>query len=89
MDKKALFSAAEIDPNIATIDLHASHNIEDAIDQLEKELYFYYQDGAKYCQVVYGGGTGRLRKAVHKELEKNPMIDDFKEVHGGACVVLF
>lgn len=88
-DKEALFSAAELDQNRPIIDLHSSKTIEQAIDQLEQELFFYYQDGAKYCEVIYGGGTGKLKESVLDELEDNPMIEDFKNLHAGSCVVLF
>jgi dsDNA-specific endonuclease/ATPase MutS2 len=88
-NKEALFSAAELDQNRPAIDLHSSKTIEKAIDQLEQELFFYYQDGVKYCEVIYGGGTGKLKEAVLDELEDNPMIEDFRELHAGSCVVLF
>ncbi len=89
MDKEALFSAAEMDKNCPEIDLHSSQSKSEAIDQLERELYFYYQDGADYCEVIYGGGTGRLKEVVLNEIEDNPMIKDFKKKHGGSCIVLF
>ena len=89
MGKEALFSAAEMDENCPEIDLHSSQSIPEAIDQLERELYFYYQDGADYCEVIYGGGTGDLKEAVLKELDENPMVKEFKKKHGGSCIVLF
>ncbi|MFB6225966.1 MAG: Smr/MutS family protein [Candidatus Paceibacteria bacterium] len=88
-NNSSLFSAAEMDDNCPTIDLHSSQSIPEAIDQLERELYFYYDDGAEYCEVIYGGGTGALKKKVLEELEDNPMIEDLKRKCGGSCVVLF
>lgn len=80
------FFAAGLDTKIATIDLHSSDNVAEALEQLERELFFYRDKN--YCRVVYGVGEGILRKAVLEALEKNPMVGETKE-EGGACLVLF
>lgn len=84
------FFAAEIDTSIASIDLHRSLTLSDALDQLEKELFFLSQHGERYCTVIHGIGTGRLAAAVHERLEKHPLVVGWQESEqGGRCLVLF
>lgn len=83
------FFAAEIDSSIASIDLHGNTNIVDALEQLEKELFFLSQQGERYCTVIHGIGTGRLAAVVHEKLEKHPLVVGWKESEqGGRCLVL-
>lgn len=84
------FFAAQIDHHITRIDLHGNHTIPDALEQLEKELFWVFNKGVKYCEVVHGIGTGKLAEAVHATLHKNPLVVAFQESeHGGSCFVLF
>ena len=86
---KDKFFAAEIDSHIASIDLHGSFTITDALEQLEKELFFLSQRGERYCTVIHGIGTGRLASAVHERLEKHPLVVGWQESEsGGRCLVL-
>lgn len=79
---------ASFNPHIATIDLHGVDTIPTALEQLEKELFFFFQKGEKYCRIIYGIGTGKLASAVKNALQKNPMIKDFQEEEsGGSCIV--
>lgn len=85
-----LFFAAEIDSNISIVDLHEFTTIHEALEQLEKELFLLFNNGEKYIRVVYGIGTGRLAKAVHETLSKNPLVDSWKESNeGGSCIIIF
>lgn len=85
-----LFFAAEIDTGISVIDLHAADNIPDALEQLEKELFFLFNKGILYGKVIHGIGSGRLAEAVHERLEKNPLVKEWREAEqGGSCIVLF
>ena len=89
MDSATLF-AAELNPNIATIDLHHTGTVADALEQLERELFLFYQNGEPYVRVVYGIGTGKLASAVQEALTKNPMIGSWeKEENGGSCIAVF
>ncbi|MBU0661185.1 Smr/MutS family protein [Patescibacteria group bacterium] len=74
--------------DIATIDLHCTSEIGEALDQLDHELYVYVNRKERYCRVIYGIGSGRLRQAVLQLLAKNPMVRQWKEeASGGSCVV--
>lgn len=84
------FFAAEIDSHIASIDLHGRITLTDALEQLEKELFFLSQRGERYCTVIHGIGTGRLASVVHEQLEKHPLVVVWQESEqGGRCLVLF
>ena len=84
------FFAAEIDCNIATIDLHQSINIFDALEQLEHGLYILSSRGLFYCTVVHGIGSGQLAEAVHERLKKHPLVSGSRESEsGGRCLVVF
>lgn len=90
-DKKAAFFGASIDPHIDSIDLHATHSVDEAITKLEKELYKISQkENTRYCRVIHGIGEGILASAVQKYLRKHPMVESLKqEENGGSCIVLF
>lgn len=83
-----LYQTLVNDNNLFLIDLHKSENVVDALDQLEKELFFAFKNKIKYCRVVYGVGEGILRKEVLQNLKKHPLICSFKEGEsGGDCIV--
>lgn len=82
------FFGAEIDDRISVIDLHDTGNIPDALEKMERELYEVYNSGERYCRVIHGIGEGKLANAVHKNLEKNPMVGEWK-CEGGSCIILF
>ena len=69
--------ALENDDKIPVIDLHESDNIDSALEQLEKELFSYYQKGEKYIKVVHGIGTGVLEEKLVEQIKLNPLIKDF------------
>jgi len=83
------FFAAEIDSSIVSIDLHVYHSIDEALDYMESALFRFANSGESYCRIIHGIGTGKMKHAVHKALEKNPMIIDYKmEEQGGSTIVL-
>ncbi len=85
-----VFFAAEIDSHIAVVDLHEYTTLPEALEQLERKLFLLSKSGEKYIRVVYGIGTGRLGKAVHEALDKNPLVVSSKESeNGGSCIVIF
>mgnify|MGYP001561914319 CR=1 FL=1 len=85
--------------NLFLIDFHKSQSVSEALEQLEKELYFAYQNhvpqgymamhscSAWYCRIVYGVGEGILRKAVLKNLENHPLISDLREGESGGDLI--
>lgn len=81
------FFAADIDPSMPAIDLHHTHTIVDALDELERELFYFSNSDMPYVRVIHGIGEGKLAKAVHKALDKNPMVVQWKQ-EGGSTIVL-
>jgi len=86
--KETIFIALS-NNNILTIDLHKSDNVVNALEQLEKELFFIFKKNEKYCKVIYGVGSGVLKNKVLEALDKNPMVKDFFESADGYCIVEF
>jgi len=85
-----LFFAAEIDTGILVVDLHAFDTIPEALEQLEKELFFLFNKGVLYIKIIHGIGSGRLGSAVHERLHQNPLVKAWKETEqGGSCIVIF
>lgn len=84
------FFAATIDSQIRAIDLHEADNVADALLLLEKELFRLSQEKYSYAKIIHGIGSGNLAQAVHREIEKHPLIRDWQETEeGGSCLVLF
>ena len=84
-----LYQTLSNDNSLFLIDLHKSKNIADALDQLEKGLFFAFKNKIKYCRVVYGIGEGILKKDVVANLKKHLLIYDFREGNsGGDCIVV-
>ena len=76
--------------DLPTIDLHGISPVQNALEQLEKELFLSFQRGEKCCRVIHGIGSGKLAEAVHAALTKNPMVVEFAEEEtGGSCIVRF
>lgn len=74
--------------NIPTIDLHDCKTISDALEELERGLFLFFQKKEKTIRVIHGIGEGKLATAVHDALEKNPMVISVEESEdGGSCVV--
>lgn len=84
------FFAVEIDQKTVEIDLHNNYTITGALEQLEKELFLVFNNGAKNCRVVHGIGAGKLALAVHDTLTHHPLVRQWKESErGGSCLVIF
>lgn len=81
------FFAADIDENIHTIDLHHTSTVHQALEQLERELFFCHQKQTPYLRVIHGIGKGILANAVHQALDKNPLIAAHK-CNGGHCIAI-
>ena len=87
MDKKqASIYAAEIGADIPELDLHGLF-VKDALESLESFLFKNYSEG-KVVRVIYGGGTGKLERAVVEYLNEHPQVEDVIE-YSGSCLVVF
>lgn len=82
------FFAASIDAHIYEIDLHDTTFVQEALDILERELFYCYKDRHPYCRVIHGIGTGTLMKAVHEAITKNPLVTAWQQ-EGGSTLVSF
>ena len=58
---------------IPAIDLHHAETIPDALDTLERELFYFFKQKEITIHVIHGIGTGALAAAVHAALKNNPM----------------
>lgn len=84
------WKAVSHDAGLANIDLHNSKNTAEALDQLEKELFFIFKKGEKYCRIIYGIGEGVLREKALNYIKKHPLIIEYKEEDsGGSVIVIF
>ncbi|MFH1286336.1 MAG: Smr/MutS family protein [Candidatus Magasanikbacteria bacterium] len=73
---------------IPSIDLHTCELIPDALEKLETELFLLFQKGERRIEVVHGIGEGKMAAAVHRELNRNPMVGSRLESdHGGSCII--
>ncbi len=89
-DTSSAFLSAEIDPAIPVIDLHSTDSISEALEKMERELFRLHIQRVRYCKVVHGIGSGLLADAVHRVLNKHPLVQAHQEAgNGGACLVLF
>lgn len=88
-DTNMKFFAASIDEKIATIDLHHTTSVTEALDLLEHELYKLTQTDARYCKVIHGVGEGVLVREVHEYVKKHPLVSGCRlEESGGSSFLL-
>ena len=70
------------------IDLHEFHNSEEALEFLERELYFVYQNKKDFVRIIHGIGSGVMKNKVIEALQNNPLIKEFAlEESGGSMMV--
>ncbi len=86
-DKEAKIFAVELGAMMPELDLHGFY-VEEALANLESFLYKNYQEKATMVRIIYGFGTGKLRKEVLDYLKKHPLVEDVAEGVGN-CVVIF
>ncbi|MCG9129002.1 endonuclease MutS2 [Candidatus Poribacteria bacterium] len=52
--------------------------VKEGLDMADKYLDDAYLAGLLTVRILHGKGTGKLRKAVHKALDENPHVGDYK-----------
>jgi DNA mismatch repair protein MutS2 len=52
--------------------------VDEALEALGHYLDRAYVAGLPYVRIVHGKGTGKLRNAVRKELERNPQVERYE-----------
>ena len=85
-NKQAKIFAAEIGADIPVLDLHGFYPSE-ALDMIDPFVYGIYKNKEQVGRIIYGGGTGVLRREVLQYLQKHPLVEDVVE-EGGSCIFL-
>lgn len=84
--KEKLF-AAELRDDLLELDLHG-YFVADIFAPLDQFLFDLYKNKEPSGRIIYGGGTGRLEKAVLEILRMHPLVLGVLEKPGHCLVVL-
>lgn len=52
--------------------------VDEALEEVEKELNRSFLEGVAEVYLVHGHGSGRLREAIHKHLKNHPLVREFR-----------
>ena len=73
-------------------ELHLRHlTLDEALPLLDKYLNDAFMSGLYQVRIIHGKGTGTLRQAVRKILDKHPLVDSYRPAgygEGGAGVTI-
>jgi DNA mismatch repair protein MutS2 len=73
-------------------ELHLRHlTLDEALPKLDKYLNDAFMAGLYQVRIIHGKGTGTLRQAVRKKLNKHPLVDSYRHAgygEGGAGVTI-
>lgn len=73
-------------------ELHLRHlTLDEALPRLDKYLNDAFVAGLYQVRIIHGKGTGTLRQAVRKILDKHPLVDSYRPAgygEGGAGVTI-
>ncbi len=53
-------------------------HVDEALDKMDSYMDQAMLNDLKSFRIIHGDGTGRLRKAVHERLKKNPNVKEFR-----------
>jgi DNA mismatch repair protein MutS2 len=60
-------------------ELHLRHlTLDEALPKLDKYLNDAFVAGLYQVRIIHGKGTGTLRQAVRKILDKHPLIESYR-----------
>ena len=74
-------------------ELHLRHlTLDEALPKLDKYLNDAFMAGHHRVKIVHGKGTGTLRQAVRRKLNKHPLVSTYRpavygEGSGGVTIV--
>jgi dsDNA-specific endonuclease/ATPase MutS2 len=86
--KEAKLFAAQLRTDMPTVDLHGLYP-DDALQKLELFLFEYVTAREDVLKIVYGIGTGVLKKRIIECLHKHPLVDTIEEAEGHCIVLLY
>jgi DNA mismatch repair protein MutS2 len=73
-------------------ELHLRHlTLDEALPKLDKYLNDAFMADFYQVKIIHGKGTGTLRQAVRKILDKHPLVDSYRPAgygEGGAGVTV-
>ena len=73
-------------------ELHLRHlTLDEALPKLDKYLNDAFMAGLYQVRIIHGKGTGTLRQAVRKKLDKHPLVSSYRPAgygEGGAGVTI-
>ena len=73
-------------------ELHLRHlTLDEALPKLDKYLHDAFMAGLYQVKIIHGKGTGTLRQAVRKILDKHPLVSSYRPAdygEGGAGVTI-
>ena len=73
-------------------ELHLRHlTLDEALPKLDKYLNDAFIAGFYQVKIIHGKGTGTLRQAVRKILDKHPLVSSYRPAvygEGGAGVTI-
>jgi DNA mismatch repair protein MutS2 len=73
-------------------ELHLRHlTLDEALPRLDKYLNDAFMAGLYRVRIIHGKGTGTLRQAVRKKLDKDPLVSSYRPAgygEGGAGVTI-
>ncbi len=73
-------------------ELHLRHlTLDEALPRLDKYLNDAFMAGLYQVRIIHGKGTGTLRQAVRKKLDKHPLVSSYRPAgygEGGAGVTV-
>lgn len=74
---EATVFAAELGETVS-IDLHGLH-VDEAKAQLENFLHHEFMEGTEVVKIIHGRGTMKLKEAVQQLLEKESIVEYFRQ----------
>ncbi|MBI4054453.1 MAG: Smr/MutS family protein [Candidatus Doudnabacteria bacterium] len=75
--KELLLQAAEAKRYKNTLDLHGL-DVEAAGVRIDQYLYGQFTAGQRFCRIMHGKGTGKLRQSTLDLLAGHPLVEAFR-----------
>lgn len=78
--------ALTLQTDFQEIDLHGIYP-EEALTKLDQFLYDTSQSRHQFIKIIYGIGSGTLKKSVLSYIGDHPLVEEWID-QGGSCAVL-